>query len=347
MWTPYEVAFSHDKHAVESFLAQFGLRYDAQSDLTVEIRAGEGQIVATGSLKGNVLQCLAVSQALQGEGLSGRIVHHLTLCAQKAGHTRVFIYTTPHQAHLFTGLGFRLLVKTKWAALLEGGHPSFADYLSQLEAVASQMVTKQSALVGGLVMNCNPFTLGHEHLVKTAAERCDHVFLLVVEEDRSVFPFDVRLTLVKQGTQKFENVTVLATGPYAVSTATFPSYFSEEETTHARAGASLDAALYASQIARALMIRVRFVGTEPYSPVTAIYNQVLRETLQDHNIELHKIPRLEQGGRAISASQVRQALREGDFNVLPELVPETTLTFLTSDRAANIVLRLQATTSRH
>jgi len=120
-----------------------------------------------------------------------------------------------------------------------------------------------------------------------------------------------------------------------------------EETTHARARASLDAALYASQIARALMIRVRFVGTEPYSPVTAIYNQVLRETLQDHNIELHKIPRLEQGGRAISASQVRQALREGDFNVLPELVPETTLTFLTSDRAAKIVLRLQATTSRH
>jgi len=267
--------------------------------------------------------------------------------ARRAGHTRVFIYTTPAQSYLFASLGFRTLVKTKWAALLESGYPSFTDYLRELESVARRVVSMQSAFVGGLVMNCNPFTLGHEYLVKTAAERCDHIFLLVVEEEKSVFPFDVRLALVKQGTQKFENVTVLPTGPYAVSAATFPSYFSQEETQHARAGASIDATLYAAHIAQVLGVRARFVGTEPYSPVTAIYNEVLRETLQSHNMELHEIPRLEQGGRAISASRVRQALREGDFNALPELVPATTLTFLTSDRAASIVARLKATTSRH
>lgn len=328
-------------------MARFGLRYDAQSDLTVEIRAGAGQIVATGSLKGNVLQCLAVSPSLQGEGLSGRIVHHLMLSAQKIGHTRVFVYTTPQQTHLFAGLGFRLLVKTEWAALLELGYPSFADYLRQLESVASQIEPQQRTLVGGLVMNCNPFTLGHEYLVKTAAERCGHVFLLVVEEDKSVFPFDVRLMLVKQGTAQFKNVTVLPTGPYVVSTATFPSYFSQEETAHARAGASVDAALYATHIARALLIRARFVGTEPYSPVTAIYNEVLRETLGRHNLELHEIPRLELGGSAVSASKVRQALREGELDALPQLVPQSTLAFLRSDKAVGIIERLRMTVSRH
>ncbi|MBT9134486.1 MAG: (Citrate (pro-3S)-lyase) ligase [Firmicutes bacterium] len=346
MWIPYEVASSQDKPAVHRFLEQFGLRYDAESDLTVEIRV-DGEIVATGSLKGNVLQCVAVSPALHGEGLSGKIVHYLMLTAQRAGHTRCFIYTTPRQAYLFDSLGFRTLVKTQWAALLESGHPSFIDYLRQLEFAASKIASSQSGLVGGLVMNCNPFTLGHEYLVRAAAAQCEHVYLLVVQEDKSVFPFDVRFALVKQGTQRFKNVTVLPTGPYAVSTATFPSYFSEEETAHARAGASIDAALYGMHIARALKVRVRFVGTEPYSPVTAIYNQVLRETLQSHGIQLHEIGRLEQDGRAVSASLVRQALRESDFAVLPSLVPETTLTFLQSDAAADIIERLRKTTSRH
>lgn len=346
VWTPYEVIESHDKRAVERFLAQFGLRYDAGSDVTTEIRVA-GDIVATGSLKGNVLQCLAVSPSLQGEGLSGKLIHHLMLIAHRAGHTRVFIYTTPVQAHLFASLGFRTLVKTKWAALLESGYPSFADYLAQLRAVAGSQAAMQGGLVGGLVMNCNPFTLGHAHLVKAAAERCDRVFLLVVEEDKSVFPFAVRLELVRQGTRQFENVTVLPTGPYAVSIATFPSYFSEEETAHARAGASIDATLYAAHIAPALRVRTRFVGTEPYSPVTAIYNQVLRETLVSHNMELLEISRLEQGGRAISASLVRQALREGDFAALPQLVPETTLAFLVSDQATGIVERLKASSGRH
>lgn len=346
MWTTYEVIESVDKYEVDSFLCQLGLRYDATSDLTVEIRVEE-EIVATGSLKGNVLQCIAVKSTMQGEGLSAKIVQHLMSYALKHGHTRVFIFTTPHQMNAFESMGFRTLVKTEWAVLLESGSPGLADYLKHLELVARTTSGAKGGTFGGLVMNCNPFTLGHQHLVTIAAEQCDHVFLLVVEENKSVFPFRVRLDLVKQGTQHLKNVTVLPSGPYAVSLATFPSYFSEEETTHARAGASVDATLYAIHIARTLKIGVRYVGTEPYSPVTAIYNQTLREVLARHKVQLLEIPRLEQQGTAISASLVRCALRAGDFAALPQLVPESTLLFLQSPQATDIIQKLRDTSSRH
>jgi len=346
MWTTYEVVKSQDLRAVAIFLDQFGLRYDRASDLTVEIRVHQ-QIVETGSLEGNVLQCIAVDSTMQGEGLSAKIVHYLMLAALRQGHTRVFIFTMPEQASFFASMGFRMLVKTEWAALLESGFPCLEDYLAQLESVASAVPATKDGKVGGLVVNCNPFTLGHQHLVAVAAKQCDHVYVLVVEENRSVFPFAVRLELVKQGTQHLKNVTVLPSGPYAVSAATFPSYFSEEETAHARAGASVDATLYATHIARALNVRVRYVGTEPYSPVTAIYNHSLREILAQHDIQLLEVPRLEKAGMAISASHVRGVLRAGDFSALGQLVPETTLAFLQSAQATDIINKIRQTTNRH
>ncbi len=342
MWQDYEIETARDKGEVAAFLGRFGLQYDSDSEVTVVVRQN-GCVVATGSLRGSVLQCFAVDPGFQGTGLSGKIVDYLTQVAFDRGHTRLFVFTTPGNVRFFRGLMFRLLAETHWAALLESGIPSVEDYT---RALASHAV-KTSGTVGGLVMNCNPFTLGHQYLVERAASSCGHVYLLVVEEDRSAFPYPVRLELVKRGTARFSNVTVLPSGPYSVSLATFPSYFSAEETAHAQAGASIDATVYAKYVAGTLGIRQRFVGTEPYSPVTAIYNATMRKVLAEYGIGLVEIPRLEVGGKVVSASTVREALRADDYPLLATLVPETTLEFLTSREASGIISKLKANKGRH
>lgn len=299
--------------------------------------------MATGSMRGNVLQCFAVEPDLRGTGLSSKIIDHLIQVAADRGQTRLFVFTTPANVQLFRSLMFRLLAETPWAALLEIGTPSIDDYTRDL---ASHAVTT-GGVVGGLVMNCNPFTLGHQYLVERAAASCDHVLILVVEEERSAFPFRVRFELVKKGTAHLPNVTVLPSGPYVVSLATFPSYFSAEETAHAQAGASIDATIYARYIAKTLGITQRFVGTEPFSPVTAIYNRTMEQVLGQYGIRLVEIPRKEVQGRAISASYVREALRTDDYASLATLVPDTTREFLLSSEASSIISRLKAHKGRH
>lgn len=342
MWRDYVVETAHDRREAADFLSRFDLQYDWDSEVTVVVRQ-DRRVVATGSLRGNVLQCFAVDTELQGTGLSTTIVDHLAQVAGERGQARLFVFTTPGNVQFFRGLMFRPLAETQWAALLETGTPSITNYTRDLAAHA----VPAGGTIGGLVMNCNPFTLGHRYLVEQAAATCSHVFLLVVEEDRSVFPYPVRLELVKRGTAHLANLTVLPSGPYAVSLATFPSYFSAEETAHARAGASIDATVYGKYIAKTLGITQRFVGTEPHSPVTAIYNATMRDILGQHGLELVEIPRYEVAGRAVSASIVRDALRTDDYRLLATLVPETTLEFLTSDAASAIIEKLKANRGRH
>lgn len=40
--------------------------------------------------------------------------------------------------------------------------------------------------IGGIVMNCNPFTLGHRYLIEQSASKVDKLFIFVVEEDKSI-----------------------------------------------------------------------------------------------------------------------------------------------------------------
>ena len=65
------------------------------------------------------------------------------------------------------------------------------------------------------------------------------------------------------------------------------------------------------------------MGQEPYSPVTARYNQRMQALLPQWGIRVEEIPRLE----GISASRVRQLLRQGRLAELHPLVPETTYAY--------------------
>ncbi len=316
-------------HQAEDLFAKCGLSLPTGVDYTAGVFDEDGTLVATGSLKGDMLQGMAVDPVRQGEDLTARVL--TDLIAQAKDAQSLYLFTKPEKALQFTGLGFRLVAKARpYAALLEWGQDGVGTYYRQLEAVRRETVLDDNAVVGALVMNCNPFTKGHRYLIETAARACDHVFVLVVEEDLSRFSFRDRLELVKQGTVDLDNVTVISGGRYAVSDLTFPSYFTKEEKV-ADAHAAMDAELFAAVIAPALGVCRRFVGTEPHSAVTRVYNETLQKRLPKYGIGVIEIPRLETEGDVISASRVRALLDIGDetsWEEIQRLVPETTYEYL-------------------
>ena len=195
-------------------------------------------------------------------------------------------------------------------------------------------------------MNCNPFTLGHKAVIAKACAENKAVVVLVVSVDRSFFPFAVRLRLVQQGLAEFENVLVIPAGKYIVSAATFPSYFTKGEATVA-AQTSLDANIFARYIAPALGVTRRYVGEEPYCATTCKYNEALTEILPQHGISLEIMPRIAVQGQVISASRVRELIRQDNWTALQELVPETTYRYLISPEAQPVIERIKANDSRH
>ena len=143
-------------------------------------------------------------------------------------------------------------------------------------------------------------------------------------------PFAVREQLVKEGTAHLNNVVYHRTESYMISNATFPSYFLKDKDTVIRSHAVLDITIF-EKIAKALRIRVRYVGEEPFSAVTGIYNQVMAEQLDAAGLTLTVIPRKESGGTAISASKVRQLIKENRMEEMHGLVPESTYSYFISD----------------
>lgn len=186
-------------------------------------------------------------------------------------------------------------------------------------------------MVGAIVMNCNPFTLGHRYLIETCAEKCDMLIVFVVQEDKSFFPFEDRIRLVKEGCGDLENVCVVGSGKFVLSSLTFSEYFNKSELQDRVVDSSEDVTLFANEIAPAANIRVRFVGTEPLDTVTNQYNRTLEAILSRHGIGFEEIPRLEKDGNVISASRVRRLLEDKNWELIWELVPDTTFSYLTEE----------------
>ena len=190
-------------------------------------------------------------------------------------------------------------------------------------------------------MNANPFTLGHETLVARAAKENERVVLFVLSEDRSLVPYSDRMAMVKAACAKYGNVSVVSSGSYMISSATFPSYFLKDADVVTRTHAELDATLF-TRIAAALNLTRRYVGEEPFSHTTSLYNEALAAVLPKAGVELVVIPRAQAQGEAISASHVRQLIHDGHIEAIRPLVPETTYAYLTGDAGQTVLRRIQA-----
>lgn len=309
------------KRIWQEFLSRAGLEADEGLECTALVW-DNGELIATGSRQGNLLKCIAVDDTRQGEGLTGTLLTQLRQDAFRQGHNHLFLYTKPKNKYMFSSLFFYPIAQTQQVLLMENKKNGIGEFLDTLPDGDAQ------GTVGAAVMNCNPFTKGHRYLIETAAKECDRLYIFVLSEDKSFFSAKDRMEMVKLGTADLENVTVLPTGPYLISSATFPTYFLKDREQAEQIHCLLDIEIFCRYYAPKFGISRRYVGTEPLSPMTNQYNDALRQYLPEKGIAFREISRLEQKQIPVSASGVRAALEAKDFAVLKELVPDTTYEYL-------------------
>ena len=306
--------------AWKALLVSAGLEPDTQLDCTVLIWE-DSQLIATGSRSGNLLKCIAVDDGHQGEGLTATLLTTLRQDAFSSGYSHLFLYTKPKNLYMFQSLFFYPIAQTEQVLLMENKQQGIENFLKTLPADAP------SGTVGAAVMNCNPFTKGHRYLIETAAKECDRLYVFVLSEDKSAFSAKDRMEMVKRGTADIPNVTVLPTGPYLISSATFPTYFLKDRENAEAVHCLLDIEIFCKYYAPKFGITRRYVGTEPLSPMTNQYNEALKAHLPGKGIELREIPRLEIG-TPVSASAVRSYLESGNWEMLKQFLPQTTYEYL-------------------
>lgn len=344
------------RQRIEAFLKRNGLRFD-DMHYYAAITDDDGEMIAGGGLKGNVIKCVAVDDAHKGEAIANTLISHLIAHANEEGHSNVMLFTKPKNRQLFESLSFRLLAEAPEAVLMETGIGGINNMVEQLKKIKEegevckennqgckkeektnlnittpqhlnpstpQPLTTTTPLRGVVVMNCNPFTLGHRYLIEQAAKQVERLFVMVVREDCSLFAYAERKAMVEQGVAHLKNVTVIDGSEYAISQATFPTYFLKRLDDAADTQMLLDLDLFRRHIAPALGATVRFVGTEPTDQLTRRYNQLMHEVLAD----VKETARLEKKGNAVSASRVRKAMEQGDMSTIRQLVPPTTLPYI-------------------
>lgn len=326
-----------DKRAmkqIDALLQKEGISLDGNLDYICAMYDDDYNVIATGSCFGPTLRCFAVSRDHQGEGLLNQIISHLMDVQFERGNMHLFLYTKVNSAKFFGDLGFYEIARVDGTLVfMENRRTGFPDYLKRLEK------TKTDGVCAALVMNANPFTLGHQYLVEQAAAACDTLHLFVLSEDASLVPFAVRKRLVREGVAHIPNVVLHDSGPYIISNATFPSYFLKDEAAVIDGHARLDLAVFA-RIAKALNVTIRYVGQEPNSQVTGIYNDIMAASLPQQGIDCRIIPRKEAIGKPISASTVRQAIQTSDWDTLRQLVPQTTYDYFRSPEAEPVRQRI-------
>ena len=324
---------------MEAFLSSNGLRLAALERYVVISRDEDGdEIIAGGGLDGNVIKCVAVSEAARSEGLMNILVSRLIAIAHEEGHESVKAFTKPANEDIFRSLGFKLLASSGNAILMENGRGGLPEYRKYLESLA------RPGRNGAIVMNANPFTKGHRYLIEQAASQVDNLYVIVVKEDRSRFPYSERKSMIEAGCAGLSNVIVCEGSDYAISAATFPTYFLKQLDDATPTQIALDLDLFIKHIARPLGVTVRFAGSEPEDKLTRCYNEMMSEILpaggygskenpSGQPISFVEIPRLEQNGRPVSATALRSALDSGNLKAAMEFVPVSTVPYLIADLA--------------
>ena len=337
--------YPNDKYSnkiILKLLQAEGIKRDRNLDYTVAAYDSDYNIIGTGSCFGNTLRCLAISHEHRGEGLTNKILSHLIQYQFERGNFHLFIYTKYTTYHLFKTLGFYEIVNIKdQIVFMENKKTGFSDYLNSLKNTKPKDSTNYKK-IASIVMNANPFTLGHLYLIEKASQENDLVHLFIVSEDKSIVPFDIRKKLIMEGTKHLKNIIYHDTGYYIISSATFPSYFQKDEKDVIESHANLDIEIFI-KIAKVLDINVRYVGEEPTSLVTGIYNQIMKKKLNENGIKCEIIDRKKNNEEIISASEVRKAIKEGRFDDMKNMVPECTYKFFTSNEGKNIVEKIKHT----
>ena len=341
------------RRRIEQFLDDNGLRLDDVDYYAALVDETTDEIVAGGGLKGGVIKCVAVADGHKGEAVANQIVSHLIAQANADGHQCVKLFTKPQNQKMFESMSFRLLAEAPKAIMMETGIGGIKRYSEELRVKSEESnselhhitsTTPQPVKLhhnntspqhpimppsGIIIMNCNPFTLGHRYLIEQAAQQVQTLYILVVREDCSMFGYDERKAMIVRGVAHINNVVVCDGSEYSISATTFPTYFLKSLSDASDTQMTLDIDLYRRHIAPALGATVRFVGTEPDDPLTRRYNELMKSMLPD----VREVARLQQSGVAVSASRVRKAIVENHLAQAARLVPPTTVPYIVAHLA--------------
>ena len=342
-----------DVKLVKDFLATLGFEFDPDDvECTMIVYNLKGDLVGTGSHKGRILKYVAVGPKFRDTTAFALIVTYLTEKLLKIfKHT--FVFTRPGNSLPFTGLGFTEIARAEpLYALLEFGFESVKTYQDYLKSLKAQANTDN---VATLVVNCNPFTNGHKYLIEKASSENEIVYLLVVEEDLSAFPFSVRWELIRKGISHLKNVVMVRGGMYIVSGSIFPAYFLKNEIVSEvmKNQAELDVRIFADYVVPVLDIKRRYAGTEYSDKTTEAYNLAMKTILPDAGVEIVEVLRKAIGTDAdnnpnyISASKVRLAIKEDRLADVAEFLPDSTRDYLLSDVSLPVREKIKQGTGRH
>lgn len=342
-----------DLKLVKDFLAGLRFEFDpSEVECTMIVYNLKGELVGTGSHLGRILKYVAVASKFRDTTAFALIVTYMTEKLLKI-YKHTFVFTRPENSVRFRGLGYTEIATAEpLFTVLEFGFESIFTYQDYLKTLR---IPVETANVAAMVVNCNPFTNGHKFLIEKAASENEVVYLFVVEEDRSAFPFAVRWELIRKGIAHLKNVVMVRGGMYIVSGAIFPSYFLKNEAINdvMQKQAELDVKIFANYVVPILGIKKRYVGTENYCKVTGAYNQAMKVILPSFGVEVIEIVRKAIGSGTdnspdyISASKVRKAIKHDQLEKIIDFLPDSTREFLFSDESFEIRQKIKAGTGRH
>jgi len=338
-----------DLQIIKDFLKEQGFDYVPEEvDFTMILYNLNDEVIGTGSVKNKTLKYVVVAPKFRESTAFPLIITTLSSKVLETYKT-CFVYTRPETAKIFQSLGFSLIASAEpLFSVLEFGYESIKDYQNYLKANKADTKTDH---IAAIVVNCNPFTKGHLYLIEKAAKENEHLYLFVVNENLSVFPFETRWNLIKEGIKHLDNVTMLNCGQYIVSGAIFPNYFLKNEAWSdvSQKQAEVDVRIFADYIVPVLGITYRYIGTENYCHTTASYNVEMHRILPKVGVKVNEVERLALGDadNYISASKVRVAIKEDRLDQILDSLPEVTKAFLTSDESAMIRGKIKLSNRRH
>jgi [citrate (pro-3S)-lyase] ligase len=317
-----------EKNEAFQLVQSQGLSIDERKDLTIGVY-DDSKLIATGSLDENVIKMIAVDPSRQGENLTSIVVQALIDKLNQRHITKYFVFTKPEYISIFQSLHFFLIIQTETIALFENASYTIKERLNDLK----KSLKLERGTIASIVMNCNPVTKGHLYLIEKCASQQDNVIIFLVEENRSVFPFEVRMKLLKKATSHLRNVHILPSTPYIISAATFPTYFIKETSEASRIFMDLDIRIFKQYFMEIFNIDFRYVGTEPLDPMTRQYNETMHRILKDQWIS---IDRLAKEHHIVSASLVRRLAKDKKFRLLKPFVPGVTFRYLISKKGRQL-----------
>ena len=130
-------ATPRQRQRIEAFLKRNGLRID-DMNYYAAVLDDDGEMIAGGGLKDDVIKCVAVDDAHKGEAIANTLVSHLISHANQEGYSCIKLFTKPKNRQLFESLSFRLLAEAPEAILMETGIGGISNTVEALKKIKEE-----------------------------------------------------------------------------------------------------------------------------------------------------------------------------------------------------------------